>query len=448
MSKQPIQEANSNATSLVKVSDVAETTSRKELFWLKGQAKELEVHRIPIKHLYFNIDNGRYSDKMLQLRADNPGVDIDPRQDLWKSKIMKMLQGEYPGIEGDKEPFQRLRDDLKARQQIRPGVVLSDGGVLNGNRRLAALHDLHATEQNSERFAYFDAVILPPDVTPEDRWRIEAGIQLGRDEQLDYSPINKLLKIKEGLDLFEGDILPQGKTAEEVVADSLFGVSAEEVKENILRIRLIDEYLNFIGKSRAYHEIGERVERFKEAVKALEASKRWQWGPEQIQQLKVALFAHIRDMTMDNWQLREIVRAMGGTGRGRRPRGSNDGALEDFLKLSMPIEQLKTALAERGSQSSIVVQLKEKAEDFIDRMEAAAAVDHPVRLATRAKNNLGTLFDALQKNDITQLNGSKEKIESLPAILQEIQRISSSCITIANSVIAKVNVTRSEKRPH
>src|SRR5262245_41580760 len=87
------------------VVEVSQKTDRVERFWLKGKPKDLPVHRIPIRYLYFNIENGRYADKMIQLRADNPGDDIDPRVEKWKVKIWEMLKGEYPGTTPDSAPF-------------------------------------------------------------------------------------------------------------------------------------------------------------------------------------------------------------------------------------------------------------------------------------------------------------------------------------------------------
>lgn len=51
-------------------------------------------------------------------------------------------------------------EDIKDRGQERPGIVLETGGVMSGNRRLAALLASYAEQQN-ERFRYFDAFIVP-----------------------------------------------------------------------------------------------------------------------------------------------------------------------------------------------------------------------------------------------------------------------------------------------
>ncbi len=40
---------------------------RAEIHWVGNERKELEVCHIPIEYLYFNIENGRYADRMIRL---------------------------------------------------------------------------------------------------------------------------------------------------------------------------------------------------------------------------------------------------------------------------------------------------------------------------------------------------------------------------------------------
>src|SRR5882762_5669376 len=118
-------------TGPVDIEQYSEKTDRKHLIWFNGAKHELDVYRVPTKHLHFNIQNGRYADKMIQLRADYPGEHIEPRIPKWKVEISKMLRGEYPGTQDDREPWERLRDDVKGKSQLTPGVVIADGGVID-----------------------------------------------------------------------------------------------------------------------------------------------------------------------------------------------------------------------------------------------------------------------------------------------------------------------------
>ncbi len=256
----------------VNVLQVSEKTEplRVERHWIKGQKRDLVVYRIPhVEHLYFNIQNGRYADRMIRLQQENRGIQIDPRQDKWKNRIEDMLAGEHKDTTRDKAAFEKLLQDIRDRDQLRPGVVLVDGGVIDGNRRLAALRRLWKESKNSARFRYFDAVILPEDTTAEDRWRIEAGLQLGISERWDYSPINELLKIREGIGMYEAMIedgsLPATESPVKLVAKAIYGKSEAEIQEMSQRLRLIDEYLEFSDKPEAYDQVGASSEDFLEA---------------------------------------------------------------------------------------------------------------------------------------------------------------------------------------
>jgi hypothetical protein len=404
------------------LTSVAQPTDDREKFWLNGALSTQVVHKIPIKFLYFNIENGRYADKMIQLRSDHHGVDIDPRRPEWRDKISRMLRGEYQGTEGDKEPFQKLRADILAKTQLRPGVVLNDGGVLDGNRRLAVLIDLAATEPNPSRFEYFEAVILPQNVGDEDRWRIEAGLQIGRDEKLAYSPINQLLKIKQGLQIFAKNTRPESE-----IARTLYGVSEEQVRRDIAKIKLIDEYLAFIGRPQAYNEVSRVLERFEEALNAIEAAGKENWKPARFQQLKLALWATIRDGTMDNWQMREIWRAMGVTGKGKSGKYKNEKALDDFLNLDCTVQELRGALSVKASKSPRADLHSKRAEEFLDRMEAMKAASEPLRLANRAKTNLEALLDALTKGGPSQPENWQQTMTTLRQTLHDLMKLAERC---------------------
>jgi hypothetical protein len=412
---------NAEEKLMIDLIKVAEKTDRKELFDIKGDTVALTVYRVPTKYLFFNIENGRYADKMLQLRDDNPGVEIDPREEQWKKTIKTMLEGSYPGTAVDKEPFQRLRADILASRQRRPGVVLNDGGVLDGNRRLAVLLDLAgSSEPNPSRFEWLDAVILPSNVGPEDRWRIEAGLQIGKDEKHEYSPINQLLKIREGLKIFTGAEKP-----EQEIAKNLYGITEKEIKKDILKISLIDEYLEFIGKPGAYNEVSESrvVERFEEAVDIVERGK--SLPLERYKRVKPTIFALIRDQTMTNYDMRKIGRAMGG--KGKSAIYKNEKALDELLKIGSDLKQLRTALRVNTDKSSRNKAHKERSEQFLERMQATEAINNPLKLADRAKISLETLLDALAPLEGKKHDDWQQTMASLDITLKSISKLSENC---------------------
>jgi hypothetical protein len=312
---------------------LSKPTSRTFRVVLRGRPSDLPVYEIPVKFLYFNIENGRYADRMIKLRADNPGVHIDPRQPRWRDEIKDMLLGiskhVIPGS-GDRPAAERLKDDIEKRTQLVPGLVGRDGGVLDGNRRLAVLMEL-ARE-------HFDGVILPEDTSIEDKWRLEAGLQLGKPIVHDYSPVNELLKVREGLEIFkrlkrDGRDPAPNKSPEELVAEAIYGRDVKEIKEWLSRIELMDQYLEFLDKRGRYYLIGDRSERFLEAVKLVEAAKQQGWPPSDLKNLKAWLFHQIQERNIDNWELREIYKIIGGdpTRKGKKPIQKTK-ARENFVK--------------------------------------------------------------------------------------------------------------------
>jgi hypothetical protein len=331
------------------INQVATKTSplRVERHWIGGKMMDLDVCQIPIEHLYFNIENGRYADRMLRLKHENAGKEIDPRQEEWKEKIERMLAGEHKDTSADKAAFDKLIDDINNRTQLRPGVVTIDGGVIDGNRRLAALRRLN--HETREKFRTFDGVILPKNTTPEDRWRIEAGLQLGINERWDYSPINELLKVRDGVRLYE-EMIRRGKLKKDadpiqLVSKAIYGRSETQIREMVSRLDLIDEYLRFVKRPEAYDEIGAVSERFLEATRIIQAAENGQRDPEFLTKLKAVLFYVIDRGEMKNWDLRKIYDALGGDPRKRGPkRVANEGALTHYLKQFPDARDIQTGL--------------------------------------------------------------------------------------------------------
>lgn len=376
---------------------VSEKTTRTKRLWLKGKKEDLPVYRIPTKHLYFNIENGRYADKMLQLKTDNPGVDVDPKVNKWKTEIFKMLKGDYTGnielegTESDRIDFERLSEDIKNREQLEPGVVLADGGVVDGNRRLAVLMSL-----KSPKFDYFEGVILPEDIPAEDRWRIEVGIQMGKDPQLEYSRVNKVLKIRQGLELFRAIKLALGKTPEDMVADSMYGVSRKEIADEIALLNLINQYLDFFKMSGQYHRVGNRSERLIEVLNAIRAAE-GKLKPHEMAKFKSSLFVVVRENIMNNWEIRNFSRALGGRAKSPGKKSKPiEKAVDHFIAHSTDPKMVVDAYS-KNKQTKLVEKSKNICDEFKDIFDAEKEANRPLTLAKDAHTKLATLNVSLKK---------------------------------------------------
>jgi hypothetical protein len=421
---------------IANINEVAQKTAplRVEVHWLGNNRKELEVCQIPIEHLYFNIENGRYADKMIRLRNEHPGTDIDPKEEKWKLEIEKMLAGEARDTASDKAAFEKLLEDIGSRTQLRPGVVTEDGGVIDGNRRLAALRRLNGDDR--ARFRNFEAVILPRDTTTEDRWRIEAGLQLSANERWDYSPINELLKVREGVRMYE-DMVRTGRVKRDadpiqLVAKAIYGKTEAYVREMVRRLDLIDEYLIFTKRPRAYDKVGAArlSEDFVEAARIVQAAENSGQGLAFLAKLKSVLFYLIDREQMNNWQLRKIYQALGGDPkrRGRKPKLANAEALDEFMGEFPEPRTIREAIAadqpwqvaprgagaatsprgtsrrdvELADRSQLIDEAKLGAatEKFIRTMEAAAEANTPRKIAAGASAEIAALHAGLSESKV------------------------------------------------
>jgi hypothetical protein len=199
---------------------------------LNGSDEYLEVWNIPIEFLIYNIRNGRFAAELLAeekklKRILNPTITQD-------AKIIQRLL-----LEQKPSETEALKANLREHGQTQYGIITFDGAVINANRRMAVLSTLYEETRNT-KFQNLRVALLPKNVSQQDLWRIEAGIQFGKDFILDYPPVNELLKIREGIE--------QGLTAEDIVATLLGHYNKKEIEEKLEILKQIESYLDFIGK--------------------------------------------------------------------------------------------------------------------------------------------------------------------------------------------------------
>jgi len=145
----------------------------------------------------------------------------------------------------DKSETERLRKDLRRKNQMEPGVITQDGFVINGNRRMAIFEELHADEPTG-KWLFLEAVRLPETIGEKDLWKIEAGLQLSKGKIAEYHPVNELLKIKQGTD---------ASLSIDEIAAAMYGRTVEEIKEALDRLGLIDMFLEFFKQPANYDVI-------------------------------------------------------------------------------------------------------------------------------------------------------------------------------------------------
>lgn len=357
---------------------------------LKGQPKHLQVYRVPIKYLIFNIRNGRFAAELLAKEALlkrklDPAVAAD-------AKIIQTLLLELSLTETE-----ALKADLRVNGQLDPGVITRDGAVINANRRMAILSALY-DETHEPKFEYLRVARLPKDVDERDLWRIEAGLQFAKEFRLDYSPVNELLKLKEGRD--------SGLSSAEISRTLLGRFSEAKVEEKLSILKLIESYLTFIGKPAQYHIVQE--ERDVEKFNSLQANviaplQKRKVKESDIAKLLTFAFLLISRTDLSHWDIRLLSKIAA-------VPTSNAELLKDF-NIQKPLSASKSMLEESFTTAKEILEAHENHNRPERLLRKALSTlqgitsGHPKLFEAPAKS----LLDAI-KNEISRLQKA-EKVQ-------------------------------------
>jgi len=198
---------------------------------IAGVKERKKFYRFPIKELLlYNKKNRRLSIEVQKWEKDK-GREIDIYND--RDILISML------LELDKGKTKDLEEDLLKKGQMEPGAITHDGFVINGNRRMALLEKRLHPKESTGKWEYLEAVRLPAEITEKDLWKIEAGLQLSKDKVAPYHPVKDLIMINQGIET--------GLEPKELAA-AIYGMTEEEVCEALERLKLIDDFLDFMGQ--------------------------------------------------------------------------------------------------------------------------------------------------------------------------------------------------------
>ena len=394
-----------------------------------GKSHLRRAYRIPIDILHFNIRNGRYRTRFSLLEKANPEVIIDPTQDRWRREILSLLNGTWEdrtgiGTRKDRQYFLQLVEDIRERDQERPGVVLETGGVMSGNRRLAALMTLFNETQN-QRYRCFHAFIVPSSgaITNADLWHLEMSAQMAQTRLTrDYDAVEKILKIREGVDYFmELNPADGERSAIRAVATD-FGQPEDSIRDQLTILYNIEQYLNSIGHPGEWWLAEGLTEVFTEIGPLKQALETNAMPFESRSKLMRSIFHAIQNGEADYRLLRDIRTSVGPISRRR-------GARRMPSVTSILIDAAPSTSDLRKPQNEVSkVCMSELVERFRSEFEANKEQEAPLTKAQRAESNLQKLVEILPQADrsnikqgelITSLTNSKEFVDKAIDILNK-----------------------------
>ena len=198
------------------------------------------VYLIPVEYLAPNVLNDRIAWKIREFEAAK-GRKLSPDSPEDVEYVYELLEKESP-----KENEKTLRDLAEKGQQV-DGIITKNGIIIDGNRRATLLRKLFKGaasrfNKNLEEFRFFKAIILSEDIDDKEIMALETRIQIGEDKKLDYNPICLYIKV---------DNLSAAEYNDQQIANYM-NITEGEVKERREIFRLMNEYLEAIGKPNHY----------------------------------------------------------------------------------------------------------------------------------------------------------------------------------------------------
>lgn len=356
---------------------------------LKGTNHDLQVYKLPLDLLFYNIKNGRFASEYIELK-EKIGRDLEFGNTEDKKTIQKML------LKLDEKKSLELELDIRKLGQRQPGICTRDGSVHDGNRRMSVIQNI--VDGGDMKFNFVQVARLPLEIDSQDLWLIEAGIQLSKNVQLEYGPVNELLKFKEGID--------SGLTPMQV-ATNLYGFKKEsEVIDKLEVLKLVTRYLKYIGEPGRFKKVDRMVEHFIDLHRVLKTLEKNGSSKLELDRVRDYAFQASFD-GISQFDLRKLKKLM-------TVEKSKDKILEASQKYCKPgnSEEKQKIRAKARDEEGFTPALTifHECDDIV---KAVSDESKPLTLITRAFTNVEQIDDrneAINKEDFQKLLG---KIDDL-----------------------------------
>ncbi|KGR73017.1 ParB/RepB/Spo0J family partition protein [Streptococcus phocae subsp. salmonis] len=378
---------------------------------LQGAPKVFDVYRIPIDKLVYNKKNGRiatYVSQFIDEGNEFPQNNIE----AFNKIIEEYIEQSNP------EALKKTKANIKVMSQTEPAVVLSNGIILDGNRRFTSLRQLTRDGAGAE-FGYLEAVILDENQYAEkDIKRLELNLQHGHESKVDYNPIDRLVDIYRDLISGTGTFTPEEYARE--TQDSLY-----KVNENIEIASLMIEYLKFIGQPlKFYIARDQKIDGpIREIYKILKSKKIDQ---SRLDDIKEYLFLNILSLDGDiSRRIREIKTVF----EDRKLSNQLLDEIEESEVLDDATDYFEDEETQKAVASTQVVNVdktirnnvKKLTEDFVESKKLSTAKNQPIEILEKVyrtikevdKDAVIRLDEKLSTEFNDLLNKIKTEIENL-----------------------------------
>lgn len=372
-------------------------------------SKNYPVYKIRLDKLYYNDQNDRIATWISQYKTENMIDKFDTsNEEFYNSIIHEFITN------SNREALRKTQNNIELIGQQEAGVVLSDGRIIDGNRRFTCLRNI---EKATGKTRYFEAVILEHSIENNEKQikMLELMLQHGVDEKIGYNPIDRLVGIY-------NDIVDTGLLTTKEYAASV-NVSESEILLEVEKAKLMVEFLEFINAPKQFHLA--RHFNIVDPLKELHTMLKKINDIDKKEDLKNSVFSQFLmqpagDATRYMRKIKKIV--------------SNNKFLDEYLDAQMVIVEkvcdelekhprvTNKDIATIRADESIKKDFLHSTKKFVNKVDGDATRNQPIKQAEKAFDSLDLIdLNILKKLNFGQIEELKEKLEEIEQSILQIR---------------------------
>ena len=193
---------------------------------LDGITSALPVYKIKLNELFYNDKNDRIATSIDAYNKTHKSLLVPGKNEEYNQVVENFI------VKSNEQAIFKTKNNIRLVGQREAGVVLPDGRIIDGNRRFTCLRQLSS---ESEKFTYFEAIILPKDADAKQIKLLELMIQHGEEQRIEYDPIDMIVGMYH--DIKETKMI--------TVAEYAKAIDTTE-REIELKLKIADTFVDFL----------------------------------------------------------------------------------------------------------------------------------------------------------------------------------------------------------
>lgn len=353
-------------------------TDEKHIVNIDGRKELLTVYEIRLDQLYYNDQNTRICTWVSQYLDENNLESIDMSdKEAYNDIIQGFIEKSNP------KGISRTLGSIRLKGQEVVGVVLTDGRIVDGNRRFTCLRNL---AKEDPKFNYFKAVILDKDYGNDATAikLLELEIQKGKEKPEEYDAVDDYQGLYEYID--------KKKLLTETQYARACSMNEKEVHTKLEEARFLERFLEYIGMPEQFYvvrdlDIAAAIPEIYKAVAKKEGDER--------DDLEMVFFANL--IMPNKGEKRNHIRKMN--------KVINSSCGSDFIEAELDIaaevsDKIVEAKIDEGKVTSEALnnivcadtklqsKINATAEAYSDKIKLKENKNQPMTLLQKAMDNI------------------------------------------------------------